>query len=313
MVNSDEVTMQENIQIVEVGPRDGLQNETVILSTDDKVALIDHLTDAGITRIEAVSFAHPKHVPQLADAEAVMDRLDKRPGVSYIGLVMNWRGWVRAANTGIDEVNVPLFASDTFNRKNQGAPTAETIGVLDEITRDAHKLGIKVTATIGTAWGGPFEGEVSLERLLEAVTSVARTPVDELAIADTIGVGDPWSVTTRLAAVKEIAPGLPLRVHFHDTRNTGLANTYAAIEAGVTTIDASVGGIGGCPFAPAATGNIPTDDLVYMLNRGGFNSGVSLASLIGVSREVEALLDKPLPAMLPVAGDFPPQPQERTP
>jgi hydroxymethylglutaryl-CoA lyase len=313
MMHRSEVTMERDIQIVEVGPRDGLQNESVILSTDDKLALIDHLTDAGITRIEAVSFAHPRYVPQLADAEAVMDRLEKRPGVSYIGLVMNWRGWARAANTGIDEVNVPLFASDTFNRKNQGAPTSETIDVLEEITHDAHKLGIKVTGTIGTAWGGPFEGEVPLEHLLAAVAGVARTGVDELAIADTIGVGDPWSVTRRLTAVKEAAPGIPLRVHFHDTRNTGLANAYAAIEMGITTIDASVGGIGGCPFAPAATGNIPTDDLVYMLNRGGFDSGVSLASLIGVSREVEGLLDKPLPAMLPVAGDFPPQKQEHAP
>jgi hydroxymethylglutaryl-CoA lyase len=311
MADSDEVTMERDIQIVEVGPRDGLQNESVILSTDDKLALIGHLTDAGITRIEAVSFAHPKYVPQLADAEAIMDRLDKRPGVSYIGLVMNWRGWVRAASTGIDEVNVPLFASDTFNRKNQGAPTSATIDVLDEITHDAHKLGIKVTATIGTAWGGPFEGEVPLDRLLEAVDGVTRTEIDELAIADTIGVGDPWSVTRRLAAVKEIAAGIPLRVHFHDTRNTGLANAYAAIEAGVTTIDASVGGIGGCPFAPAATGNIPTDDLVYMLNRGGFDHGVSLAALVGVSHEVEGLLGSPLPAMLPVAGDFPPPAPEQ--
>ena len=303
--------MDRDIQIVEVGPRDGLQNESVILSTDDKVALIDHLTDAGITRIEAVSFAHPKYVPQLADAEAVMDRIEKRPGVSYIGLVMNWRGWVRAVDTEIDEVNVPLFASDTFNRKNQGAPTSETIEVLTEIAHDAHQHGIKVTATIGTAWGGPFEGEVAIENLLEVVAGVATAGIDELAIADTIGVGDPWSVTERLSAVKRLVPDTPLRVHFHDTRNTGLANTYAAIQAGVTTIDASIGGIGGCPFAPAATGNIPTDDLVYMLNRGGFDSGVSLASLIGVSQEVEGLLDKPLPAMLPVAGDFPPPTQEQ--
>lgn len=311
--DNDEVTVERDIQIVEVGPRDGLQNESVILSTDDKLALIAHLTAAGVTRIEAVSFAHPKYVPQLADAEAVMERLEKQPGVSYIGLVMNWRGWVRAADTGIDEVNVPLFASDTFNMKNQGTPTSETIDVLDEITRDAHKLGIKVTATIGTAWGGPFEGEVSRERLLEAVAGVARTDIDELAVADTIGVADPWSVTERLTAVMAMAPGLPLRVHFHDTRNTGLANTYAAIEAGVTTIDASVGGIGGCPFAPAATGNIPTDDLVYMLNRGGFHHGVSLDALIGVSRDVASLLDKRLPAMLPVAGDFPQPTQEQQP
>jgi hydroxymethylglutaryl-CoA lyase len=311
MTHSDEVNMKQEIQIVEVGPRDGLQNESVILSTDDKVALIDHLTDSGISRIEAVSFAHPKYVPQLADAEAVMDRIDKRPGVSYIGLVMNWRGWVRAVETGIDEVNVPLFASDTFNRKNQGAPTSDTVDVLADIAHDAHRHGIKVTATIGTAWGGPFEGEVAIENLLEAVAGVANAEIDELAIADTIGVGDPWSVTERLNAVKRIVPDIPLRVHFHDTRNTGLANAYAAIQAGITTIDASVGGIGGCPFAPAATGNIPTDDLVYMLNRGGFDTGVSLASLIGVSRQVGDLLDKPLPAMLPVAGDFPPQPQEQ--
>jgi hydroxymethylglutaryl-CoA lyase len=312
MATSNEVTMGQDIQIVEVGPRDGLQNESVILSTDDKVALIDHLIDSGITRIEAVSFAHPKYVPQLADAEAVMERLDKRPGVSYIGLVMNWRGWVRAVDTGIDEVNVPLFASDTFNRKNQGAPTSETVAVLAQIAHDAHRQGIRVTATIGTAWGGPFEGEVAIENLLEAVAGAATAGIDELAIADTIGVGDPWSVTERLNAVRALVPDTPLRVHFHDTRNTGLANAYAAIEAGVSTIDASVGGIGGCPFAPAATGNIPTDDLVYMLNRGGFDHGVSLTSLIGVSGEVGELLDKPVPAMLPVAGDFPPQTPERS-
>ena len=297
--------MHRDIQIVEVGPRDGLQNESVTLSTEDKLSLIDHLADSGITRIEAVSFAHPKYVPQLADAEAVMERLERRPGVSYIGLVMNWRGWVRAVDTGIDEVNVPLFASDTFNRKNQGAPTTETLAVLADIAHDAHKHGITVTATIGTAWGGPFEGEVALDDLLAAASGAVSAEIDELAIADTIGVGDPWSVTDRLNAVAAIANGVPLRVHFHNTRNTGIANAYAAIEAGVTTIDASVGGIGGCPFAPAATGNIPTDDLIYMLNRGGFDHGVSLASLIGVSHDVERLLGSPVPAMLPSAGDFP--------
>ena len=302
--------MQHDIQIVEVGPRDGLQNESVTLSTDDKLALIDHLTDSGVSRIEAVSFAHPKYVPQLADAESVMDRLDKRHGVSYIGLVMNWRGWVRAVDTGIDEVNVPLFASNTFNIKNQGAPTSETVDVVAAIAHDAHKHGISVTATVGTAWGGPFEGEVPLDLLLETVASVAVTGIDELAIADTIGVADPWSVTKRLKGVRDVVPEMPLRVHFHDTRNTGLGNTYAAIQAGVTTIDASVGGIGGCPFAPAATGNIPTDDLVYMLNRAGLSHGISLDSLIGVSRELELLLDRPLPAMLPAAGDFPPSTQE---
>ncbi len=297
--------MPTDIQIIEVGPRDGLQNEAVTLSTADKLTLIDHLVDSGVTRIEAVSFAHPEYVPQLADAEAVMAGIDKQEDVSYIGLVMNWRGWLRALDTAIDEVNVPLFASDTFNQKNQGAPTMETVDVVRAITRDAHANGIAVTATIGTAWGCPFEGEVPLERLVETAAALADSGIDELAIADTIGVGDPWSVTQRLAAVAAVVPGIPLRVHFHDTRNTGLANTYAAIEAGVTRIDASVGGIGGCPFAPAATGNIATDDLVYMLNRGGFTHGVSLSSLIGVSNEVEHMIERPVPAMLPQAGDFP--------
>ena len=297
--------MPTDIQIIEVGPRDGLQNEAVTLSTDDKLTLIDHLVDSGVARIEVVSFAHPKYVPQLADAEAVMARIDKRENVSYIGLVMNWRGWLRALDTAVDEVNVPLFASDTFNQKNQGAPTTESVDVVRAITEDAHKHGISVTATIGTAWGCPFEGEVPIDRLVETAAALADSGIDELAIADTIGVADPWSVTQRLAAVAGVVPDIALRVHFHDTRNTGLANTYAAIEAGVTRIDASVGGIGGCPFAPAATGNIATDDLVYMLNRGGFEHGISLSQLIGVSGEVEHMIERPVPAMLPQAGDFP--------
>ncbi len=270
--------MSTDIQIIEVGPRDGLQNEAVTLSTDDKLTLIDHLVDSGVTRIEVVSFAHPKYVPQLADAEAVMARIDKCENVSYIGLVMNWRGWLRA------------------------------LDVVRAITEDAHKHEISVTATIGTAWGCPFEGEVPIERLVETAAALADSGIDELAIADTIGVADPWSVTSRLAAVAAVVPDIALRVNFHDTRNTGLANTYAAIEAGVTRIDASVGGIGGCPFAPAATGNIATDDLVYMLNRGGFEHGISLSQLIGVSGEVEHMIERPVPAMLPAAGNFPPSP-----
>lgn len=305
--------MHTDIQIIEVGPRDGLQNEAVTLSTQDKLSLIEHLIAAGVKRIEAVSFAHPKYVPQLADAEAVMAGVERREDVSYIGLVMNWRGWLRAVETGIDEVNVPLFASNTFNERNQGASTSESIEVVRAIADDAHANGISVTATVGTAWGCPFEGEVALEKLVETTAALATAGIDELAIADTIGVADPWSVTQRLEAVRTAAPGIPLRVHFHDTRNTGLANTYAAIEAQVTRIDASVGGIGGCPFAPAATGNIATDDLVYMLNRGGFAHGVSLAALLGVSGEVERMVRRPIPAMLPAAGDFPPSPTQEAP
>jgi hydroxymethylglutaryl-CoA lyase len=294
-----------NIEIVEVGPRDGLQNESVILSTEAKLSLIDHLVASGLRRIEAVSFAHPTYVPQMADAEAVMKGLDRDQGVSYIGLVMNARGWNRAIQAEVDEINVPVFATDTFNRRNQGVDTKESIAELAAIAAEAKTEGIPVTATISAAWGCPFEGEVPVAHLVEVVDRVAQADISEIALGDTIGVADPWSVGERLDAVSQASHGLPLRVHFHDTRNTGIANVYAAIEAGVTTIDASVGGIGGCPFAPAATGNIPTDDLVYMLNRAGFDHGVSLDALIGVSRELEASLDKPVPAMLPKAGDFP--------
>lgn len=296
-----------DIQIVEVGPRDGLQNESVIVSTEAKLSLIDHLVQSGLRRIEAVSFAHPEYVPQMADAEAVMDGVDRSAGVSFIGLVMNRRGWNRAAAAGVDEINIPVFATDTFNRRNQGVDTEESVAELAAIAVEAAAEGIPVTATISVAWGCPFEGEVAVSRLVEVADRVAQANIAEIAFGDTIGVADPWSVRRRLQAVRDVTRGIPTRVHFHDTRNTGIANVYAAIEEGVTTIDASVGGIGGCPFAPAATGNIPTDDLVYMLNRAGFAHGVILERLIGVSDELESTLGKTVPAMLPKAGDFPGQ------
>ena len=297
--------MTTPIEIVEVGPRDGLQNEEAILTTEQKLLLIDHLIDAGLRRIEAVSFAHPKYVPQMADAEAVMKGVRRVDDVSYIGLVMNQRGWQRAADTGVNEINIPVFATDTFNERTQGATTFQSVDDVAAIASAANDVGIPVTATISAAWGCPFEGEVRMDRLVEIARRLAASGVAEIALGDTIGVADPWSVTERVTAVREVTDGTPMRVHFHDTRNTGIANAYSAIEAGVTVLDASVGGIGGCPFAPAATGNIATDDLIYMLNRGKFHHGVSLEALIGVSREVEQGLGKPVPAMLPKAGDFP--------
>jgi hydroxymethylglutaryl-CoA lyase len=297
--------MTPRIEIIEVGPRDGLQNEDAVLTTDQKVLLIEHLVASGVRRMEAVSFAHPRYVPQMADAEAVMGRIERVEGVSYIGLVMNERGWQRAATSGVDEVNVPVFASDTFNQKNQGVDTFESIRTLESIVAQASDVDIPVTATISAAWGCPFEGEVPVARLVEVASRIADIGVAEIALGDTIGVADPWSVRQRLGAVSEMTGETKLRVHFHDTRNTGLANVYAAIEHGVRAIDSSVGGIGGCPYAPAATGNIATDDLVYMLNRGGYTHGISLASLMGVSSELEEVLGKTVSAMLPKAGDFP--------
>lgn len=296
---------RDTIEIVEVGPRDGLQNESTILTTHQKIDLINHLVRAGVRRIEAVSFAHPTYVPQMADAEAVMAGIDAVEGVSYIGLVMNAKGFERALATRVDEINMPIMATDTFNRENQGATTAESIAVLRDAVAAAHARDVSVSATIGVAWGCPFEGEVPLTGLLSVAEAVVATGVDEIALADTIGVADPWAVTERIDAVATVTGDMALRVHFHDTRNTGIANTYAAIQSGVRVVDASVGGIGGCPFAPAATGNIPTDDLVYMLDRAGFSHGLSLDGLIGVSGEVADALGKDVPAMLPRAGGFP--------
>ncbi|GMQ94117.1 MAG: hydroxymethylglutaryl-CoA lyase [Acidimicrobiia bacterium] len=297
--------MIEQVQIVEVGPRDGLQNESAMLSTDQKVDMITRLADTGLNRIETVSFAHPDKVPQMADAEAVMANLPRRDDVSYIGLILNWRGWRRAADTPVNEINMNVSASNTFNQKNQGSDTEDTINVLGQVVRDASVAGLPVTATIATSWGCPFEGEVPLDRLTFVASAIAETGVSEIALADTIGVADPWNVTERINAVRQAVGGIPLRVHFHNTRNTGIANAYAAIQAGVATVDASVGGLGGCPFAPAATGNIPTDDLLFMLERAGISTGVSLKDIIAVSVYIESLVGKPLEAMLPKAGLFP--------
>ncbi len=297
--------MTQRVQIVEVGPRDGLQNEAVMLSTEQKVDMITRLATAGLTRIETVSFAHPDKVPQMADAEAVMAALPEVDDVSYIGLILNWRGWRRAADTPVDEINMNVSASNTFNLRNQGTDTEDTINVLGQVVQNASAAGVPVTATIATSWGCPFEGEIPLDRLLFVAESVAVTGVSEIAIADTIGVADPWTVSRRVGAVADVVGDIPLRAHFHNTRNTGIANAYAAVQAGITTLDSSVGGLGGCPFAPNATGNIPTDDLVYMLDRAGIETGVGLEDIVAISNHMAALIGRPLEAMLPRAGGFP--------
>lgn len=299
--------MPERVQIVEVGPRDGLQNESSILTTDQKVCMICDLANSGLSRIEAVSFAHPDKVPQMADAEAVMASLPQRDNVSYSGLILNWRGWRRAADTSVDEINMNVSASNTFNLKNQGSATEDSINVLGEVVQEASALGLPVTGTIATTWGCPFEGEVSLDRLLFVAEAIADTGVSEIAVADTIGVADPWNVVRRVNEVRQVIGDIPLRAHFHNTRNTGIANAYAAVQAGVTTLDSSVGGLGGCPFAPKATGNIPTEDLVYMLDRAGIATGVGLDDVIAASNGLAELMNHPLEAMLPRAGGFPEQ------
>lgn len=293
------------VEILEVGPRDGLQNEPGVVPTATKIELIERLIAAGLRRIEVASFVNPARVPQMADAEEILRTLPRRVGVSYVGLVLNRRGFDRAVAAGCDEIGMAVVASDTFNHRNQGASTAESIATWHDIAAAARAAGIRAQVTISAVCGCPFEGEVPSARVVDIARQVAESTPCEIALADTIGVGVPAQVTDLVHEVRAAVPSIPLRGHFHNTRNTGLANAYAAVEAGIRVLDASLGGIGGCPFAPAATGNIPTEDLVYMLHRSGFETGVSLEKLIDASRWLQERLGRPVPGMLVKAGGFP--------
>jgi hydroxymethylglutaryl-CoA lyase len=294
------------IEIVEVGPRDGLQNETAVLDPADRLDFIGRLEAAGARRIEAVSFVNPRRVPQMAGAEEIMAGLPPVAGRSRIGLVLNERGWERALAAGVDEANVVVCATDGFGIRNQGASRAEQLLTLAAIMRRRDRDGgPPVSATISVAFGCPFDGEVPEAQVIEIVAAAARLGVAEIALADTIGVADPWTVRKRFAAARAAAPGVRLRAHFHDTRNTGIANAFAAVEEGVAVLDASCGGLGGCPFAPAATGNIATEDLAYMLGRAGFDTGLDLAALVEAGRWVGEKIGKPPVSAFSRAGGFP--------
>lgn len=292
------------VEIVEVGPRDGLQNESTLVSTAAKIAYIEALVDAGVRRVEATSFVHPERVPQMADAEQVMAGVPRDRGVSYIGLVVNERGLDRALAAGVDEANVVVVASETFCRRNQGMSIAEAVGSFGTISRRARAGGLRVTATIGASFGCPFEGEVPVATVASLARQCAEAGADEIALADTIGVGVPADVAALVDAVRAVTD-LPLRFHFHNTRNTGYANALAAVSLGAAALDSSAGGIGGCPFAPAATGNIATEDLAYALRRSGVHFGLDLERLVGAAAFIGKELDMTLPALLGRAGDFP--------
>jgi hydroxymethylglutaryl-CoA lyase len=296
-----------DVTIVEVSPRDGLQNEAVVLSTDDKLALIGRLVAAGARRVEAVSFAHPRMVPAMADAEAVMERVPRGDGVAYAGLVLNRRGLERALAAGVDEVNMVVCVSDTFNRRNQNAPTEQSMRDAADVLGRAREAGLFTTLTLATSFGCPFEGEVDPGRVVELAARGAAAGAQELCLADTIGVGVPSQVRDLAGRVRDAAGAEPpLRFHFHNTRNTGFANAVAAVEEGVRVLDASAGGIGGCPFAPRATGNIATDDLVYLLHRMGMTTGYDLEALLPTAAFLADRLGHEVPALLPRAGSFPP-------
>jgi hydroxymethylglutaryl-CoA lyase len=297
--------MSQQVELIEVGPRDGLQNEPQTLPVAIKRELIQRLVGAGMRRLEVASFVNPKRVPQMADAEELLASLPRTPGVCFVGLVLNRKGFDRALAAGCDEIGMAVVASDTFNRRNQGVSTNESIDAWLDIARAARTAGIRAQVTVSAAFGCPFEGEVPVDRVVEIAKRVAEAEPYEICIADTIGVGVPAQVTMILGRVRAAVPGVRLRCHFHNTRNTGLANAYAALEAGVRSFDASVGGIGGCPFAPAATGNIPTEDLVYLLDRSGYETGVSLDALIETARWLATQLGRPVPGMLSRAGRFP--------
>jgi hydroxymethylglutaryl-CoA lyase len=294
------------IEIVEVSPRDGLQNEQQTVSTTDKIALIDRALTAGLRRIEVTSFVNPTRVPQMADAEAVLAGLAGRPNLSRIGLVLNRRGLDRALRAGVDEVNFVVVASETFSLRNQGATVAQTLEAWEAVAATCHAERMPLSAVIGVAFGCPFEGEVPVSQIATLVARIAAQAPAEITLADTVGVASPADVLARFTTARAAAPGIVLRAHFHNTRNTGLANAYAAIGAGVTVLDASIGGIGGCPFAPAATGNIPTEDLCYMLQRMGLVRHVNLPSLIETAAWLEGRIGRKIPAMLGRAGLFPP-------
>lgn len=297
-----------HITIVEVSPRDGLQNDPAQLSTGQKIELVERCVAAGVRRIEVASFVNPKRVPQMADAEAVIAGLPVGGGqaADYIGLVLNERGFERARQTALQEVNLVVMVTDEFSQRNQGMPTRGALDTVAKVAPLARAAGLVTSVTMSASFGCPYTGEVPVGRVADVAAEIAAIGVDEVAIADTIGVAVPADVRHRVAAVREVVGHTRLRVHVHNTRNTGYASALAAADAGVTVLDSSLGGIGGCPFAPNATGNIATEDLVFALERSGYDTGLDLDELCRASEWLAAQLGRPVPSLLPKAGGFPP-------
>lgn len=269
------------------------------------MAFIRRAAQAGAKRIEIASFVHPKLVPQMADAEDVVKQLGVIDGVTRIGLTLNKRGALRALESGVDQLGAVCVASDGFGLKNQNQTSDQTIDTANEIVRLAQAEGRSAQITISTAFGCPFDGDVPAARVLNIVRQIVDSNPVEIALADTIGVGVPSQVSSLVKQAVQIAGDIPIRVHFHNTRNTAIANVWAAIEAGASVIDSSTGGIGGCPFAPAATGNVATEDVIYLLNRSGIEHGLNIDSLIETAKWIETILEKPVPSMLAAAGNYP--------
>ncbi len=293
--------LPDRISLREVGPRDGLQNEDPI-PTDGKVALIDALSRTGVGRIEAVSFVHPSAIPQMADAEEVWSRIERNPAVRYSALVPNLRGAQRALDAGFSEIEVVISASDTHNRRNINRSTDESLAELPSLVELVHGRGATLQVVVSTAWGCPYEGDVPVERVVYVVGHAVAAGADSVAYGDTTGMATPTRVTRLVAETRSLHADLPLGLHFHNTRGTGLANVLAALQLGVDDFDASVGGLGGCPYAPGASGNIATEELVHMLEDMGVATGVDLDALIEVAAQAERLVGRELPSQVLRAG-----------
>ena len=292
-----------SVAIVEVGPRDGLQNEPDVLEPSVRSGLVHRLVVAGVREVEVASFVDPRRVPQMAGAEEVVAALDPRKDVIYAGLALNEQGYERLLASGLGEVRFAFGVTESFNRRNQNASVEESLAVAKRIVGRARADGLRSTVTISVAFGCPFEGEVDEGRVLEIASQVAESRPDVLVLADTIGVAVPRQVRRLVPQALEL--GLPVGGHFHNTRNTGYTNALAALEAGASVLDASVGGLGGCPFAPRASGNITTEDLVYLLEREGVETGLDLTGLSEISAWLEDVLGRRLEGQLYRAGDFP--------
>jgi hydroxymethylglutaryl-CoA lyase/(R)-citramalyl-CoA lyase len=297
--------MDMDVTICDVGPRDGLQNDRAILEPGVRAQLCDRLAAAGLPRVEAASFVHPKRVPQMAGAEEVIAALAPREGVTYAALVLNERGLERAVAAGVAEIHAAYPVTETFAERNQNATVEQAASAAEAIVGAAHAAGLRATVTLGVAFGCPFEGRVDPGIVVEHARRQAAAGADELMLADTVGVGVPAQVRRLLPAAAAAADGVPVGLHLHNTRNTGYANAVTGIEHGARLLDASVGGLGGCPFAPRATGNIATEDLLYLLEGEGANTGVDLDALLDVSAWLGSVLGRELPGLLQRAGRFP--------
>jgi len=291
------------VTVYEVGPRDGLQNEPEILDVATRAELIRRLSAAAVPAIEVASFVDPRRVPQMAHAEEVVAAVGELPGVVRAGLALNERGYERLRTAGLDEVRFAFGVTESFNERNQGASVEESLGAARRIVERAREDGLRSTVTLSVAFGCPFEGEVAPERVVEIADGIAASGPDSLILADTIGVASPGAVRALIS--RSTALGVLVGGHFHNTRNTGYANALAALEAGATILDASVGGLGGCPFAPSATGNIATEDLVYALHRDGVATGIDLDALVGTASWLAEILGRRLEGQLYRAGVFP--------